>query len=100
MALSIFVNFFKPMILAGMEDPETRRAAARDYMRAREEQASFLCAPACCLLIATFPRPLACRRRICIAVSHAVTCSPLRTAQHQHAGHIGAVFSRAAGCKT
>jgi hypothetical protein len=41
MALSIFVDFMKPLIRRNMEDPEKRREAAREYLRDREEKASF-----------------------------------------------------------
>lgn len=41
MALSILVDFVKPMIRANMEDPEVRRQKEREYTRHREEVADF-----------------------------------------------------------
>lgn len=34
-------KFFKYMLQSGMEDPEDRREAARQYLRDREEKAEF-----------------------------------------------------------
>lgn len=41
MVVSIFSEFFGPLIRSGMEDPEDRREAARQYLRDREEKADF-----------------------------------------------------------
>lgn len=41
MALSIIVDFVKPLIRASMKDPEESRQAGREYLREREEAAEF-----------------------------------------------------------
>lgn len=41
MIISVFSDFFGPLIRSGMEDPEDRREAGRQYLRDREEKADF-----------------------------------------------------------
>lgn len=39
--MAFVTQFFKWVIESGMEDPEHRREAARQYLRDREEKAEF-----------------------------------------------------------
>lgn len=41
LAMAFVTQFFKWVIESGMEDPEDRREAARQYLRDREEKAEF-----------------------------------------------------------
>jgi hypothetical protein len=41
MALSVMVEFLRPIIEAVIEDPEERRNKARQYLRDREDDAKY-----------------------------------------------------------
>jgi hypothetical protein len=43
MALSIMVEFFRPIIQKSMQDPEERREKERQYLRAHEDLANYQC---------------------------------------------------------
>lgn len=41
MAMSIVIDFMRPLILSTLPDPEVRREQARQYLQKQEDKAAF-----------------------------------------------------------